>query len=65
MLREYYRLREQAQLPKIRFYDLRHSAATILKMAGIPDQASQKLLGHASWFVASALPEITRLQSYS
>jgi integrase len=48
MLREYYRLREQAQLPKIRFHDLRHSAATILKMAGIPDQAIQKLLGHAS-----------------
>jgi integrase len=48
MLREYYRLRDQAQLPKIRFHDLRHSAATILKMAGIPDQAIQKLLGHAS-----------------
>jgi len=48
MLREYYRLRDQARLPKIRFHDLRHSAATILKMAGIPDQAIQKLLGHAS-----------------
>ena len=48
MLREYYRLRAQAQLPKIRFHDLRHSAATILKMAGIPDEAIQKLLGHAS-----------------
>jgi integrase len=48
MLREYYRLRDQAHLPKIRFHDLRHSAATILKMAGIPDQAIQKLLGHAS-----------------
>jgi integrase len=48
MLREYYRLRDRAQLPKIRFHDLRHSAATILKMAGVPDQAIQKLLGHAS-----------------
>ena len=48
MLREYYRLRDQAQLPKIRFHDLRHSAATILKMAGIPDEVIQKLLGHAS-----------------
>jgi integrase len=48
MLREYYRLRDRTQLPKIRFHDLRHSAATILKMAGIPDQAIQKLLGHAS-----------------
>jgi len=48
MLRDYYRLRAKAQLPKIRFHDLRHSAATILKMAGIPDEAIQKLLGHAS-----------------
>ena len=48
MLREYYRLRDQAQLPRIRLHDLRHSAATILKMAGIPDEAIQKLLGHAS-----------------
>jgi len=47
-LREYYRLRDRAQLPKIRFHDLRHSAATILKMAGIPDEAIQKLLGYAS-----------------
>jgi integrase len=36
MLREYYSLRDRAHLPKIRFHDLRHSAATILKMAGIP-----------------------------
>jgi integrase len=48
MLKEYYRLRDGAQLPKIRFHDLLHSAATILKMAGIPDEAIQKLLGHAS-----------------
>ena len=48
MLREYYRLRDQARLPKIRFHDLRHSAATILGLAGIPDAAIQKLLGHAS-----------------
>ena len=48
MLREYYRLRDRAQLPKIRFHDLRHSVATILKMAGIPDEVIQKLLGHAS-----------------
>ncbi len=48
MLREYYRLRDRAQLPKIRFHDLRHSAATIMKMAGIPDEVIQKLLGHAS-----------------
>jgi integrase len=48
MLREYYRLRDRAELPKIRFHDLRHSAATILKEAGVPDEVIQKLLGHAS-----------------
>jgi len=45
LLREYYRLRDQAQLPRIRFHDLRHSAATILKMGGVPEEAIQKLLG--------------------
>jgi integrase len=48
MLREYFRLRDRAHLPKIRFHDLRHSAATILKMGGVPDEAIQKLLGDAS-----------------
>jgi integrase len=48
MLREYYRLRDRVQLPKIRFHDLRHSTATIVKMAGVPDQVIQKLLGHTS-----------------
>lgn len=48
LLDEYFKLRDRTQLPKIRFHDLRHSAATILKMVGTPDQAIQKLLGHDS-----------------
>jgi integrase len=48
MLDDFYRIRDRAKLPRIRFHDLRHSAATILKMSGVPDQAIQKLLGHAS-----------------
>jgi integrase len=48
MLRDFYRIRNRAKLPRIRFHDLRHSAATILKMAGVPDEAIQNLLGHAS-----------------
>jgi integrase len=48
LLRDYYRIRDGAQLPRIRFHDLRHSAATILKMGGVSDQAIQKMLGHAS-----------------
>jgi integrase len=48
MLRDYHRIRDRARLTRIRFHDLRHSSATILKMAGVPDQAIQNLFGHAS-----------------
>ena len=48
LLRDFYRIRNRGHLPRIRFHDLRHSAATILKMAGVPDQAIQNMLGHAS-----------------
>ena len=48
MLRDFYHVRDRAQLPRIRFHDLRHSAATILKMAGVSDPAIQNMLGHAS-----------------
>jgi integrase len=48
MLRDYYRLRDGAALPKIRFHDLRHSAATLLHAAGVPTQAIKSLLGHRS-----------------
>ena len=33
LLRSYYVLRAVAALPKIRFHDLRHSAATLLRAA--------------------------------
>jgi integrase len=46
--RDFSRIRDRSKLPRIRFHDLRHSAATILKMGGVPDQAIQHLLGHAS-----------------
>lgn len=49
MLREYYKLQQlMPDLPKIRFHDLRHSAATILHEAGVPSQVIRKMLGHAS-----------------
>ena len=48
MLRDYYKLRDVAALPKIRFHDLRHSAATLLHAAGVRMSAISKLLGHSS-----------------
>jgi integrase len=42
MLREYYKLRDLAELPKIRFHDLRHPAATLLHTAGVPMASIQK-----------------------
>ena len=48
MLRDFFRIRNNPNLPRIRFHDLRHSAATILHIAGVPDQVIQKMLGHAS-----------------
>lgn len=37
-----------AELPRIRFHDLRHSAVVILRQAGVPMKVIQKLLGHSS-----------------
>lgn len=39
---------EQARLPKIRLYDLRHTAATLAVAAGVPVKVVSEQLGHAS-----------------
>jgi integrase len=41
-------LLKRAELPPIRFHDLRHTCATILLMAGKHPKYVQELLGHAS-----------------
>ncbi len=48
MLGQYYKLRDLSGLPKIRFQDLRHSAATLLTAAGVPMPAISRILGHSS-----------------
>jgi len=42
------RLLERAELPNIRFHDLRHSAATILLSMGVHPKIVQELLGHGN-----------------
>ncbi|GCE31152.1 hypothetical protein KDA_66360 [Dictyobacter alpinus] len=39
---------QKANLPDIRFHDLRHSAATILLSMGVNVKVIQELLGHAN-----------------
>src|SRR5205814_7809681 len=41
-------LLKDAGLPRMRFHDLRHSAATILLVAGVHPKAVQERLGHSS-----------------
>lgn len=47
LLRQFARVLEDAQLPHMRFHDLRHSAATILISMGVPANVVQELLGHS------------------
>ena len=45
--RSFYPLLERAGLPRIRFHDLRHSAATLLLGLGIHPKIVSELLGHS------------------
>ncbi|HKF36276.1 MAG TPA: tyrosine-type recombinase/integrase, partial [Ktedonobacteraceae bacterium] len=38
---------EDAGLPRMRFHDLRHSAATLLLSMGVPAKVVQEILGHS------------------
>ena len=40
-------LLEKADLPDIRFHDLRHSAATLLLSMGVHPKVVQEILGHS------------------
>ena len=47
VLNLFYQLLKDAGLPPMRFHDLRHSAATILFVAGVNPKVIQELLGHS------------------
>jgi integrase len=48
VLQMFYKILKEAELPHIRFHDLRHSAATILLTMGVHPKVVQELLGHSS-----------------
>jgi integrase len=48
LLRTYYRVVAKAGLPRIRFHDLRHTAATLLLLQGVPAKVVSEMLGHAN-----------------
>jgi integrase len=46
VVKEFKKLLKQADLPDIRFHDLRHSAASLLLSAGVHPKIVQEILGH-------------------
>lgn len=46
--RDFKRLLKSAELPDIRFHDLRHSAATIMLCMGVHPKIVQEILGHST-----------------
>lgn len=48
LIRRFKQLLKKAELPDIRFHDLRHSAATILLEMGVHPKLVQELLGHSN-----------------
>ncbi|MDI7245866.1 MAG: site-specific integrase [Bacillota bacterium] len=46
--REFHDILQRAGLPKIRFHDLRHVAATLMLRAGVPLKVVSETLGHAT-----------------
>jgi integrase len=45
---QFNRLLQEVGAPRIRFHDLRHSAATLLLSMGVPDRVVQEILGHTT-----------------
>lgn len=44
---DFYRLSSEVGLPKIRFHDLRHTAASLMLNNGVPPIVVSRILGHA------------------
>ncbi len=49
LTRLFHKLLKTAGLPQMRFHDLRHSAATLLRSEGVDLKTIQKILGHSTY----------------
>ena len=47
LYRDFERILKEAELPSIRFHDLRHSTAALLLAQGVNPRAIMELLGHS------------------
>lgn len=47
LLRDFKKLLKRANLPDMRFHDLRHSAATLLLVKGVAERVVMEILGHS------------------
>lgn len=48
VLHAFHRVTDKARLPRLRMHDLRHTAATLLLLKGVPPKIVSEMLGHAS-----------------
>lgn len=49
----FHRVLEEAGLPHVRFHDLRHSAATLLREIGVDLKVIQTMLGHNNFMITA------------
>src|SRR5262249_29261787 len=53
ILRQFHAHLDRAQIERIRFHDLRHSAATFLLLRGVKERVVMEVLGHTSLAMTS------------
>lgn len=53
IVRAFPKILEEVGLPSIRFHDLRHSAATLLRSMGVDIKLIQEILGHSNFMITA------------
>jgi integrase len=48
LYRSFQALLDRAEVPRMRFHDLRHSCATLLAVQGVPPRVAMEILGHSN-----------------